>query len=63
MTVRIWPIQGIQNLAGFVSEPVAALRAECLAVLKSESVVVLIGIRSQPFERAKKTEREVRFFC
>jgi hypothetical protein len=51
-----WPIQGIQNLAGFVSEPVAALGAECLAVLKSESVVVLIEIRTTSIVNRSKLQ-------
>jgi hypothetical protein len=46
LTDSLWPNQGVQNLAGFVSELVVALRSKCLAVLKSESVVVLIGIRN-----------------
>jgi hypothetical protein len=29
---RNWPIQGVQNLAGFESEPVAVLKLEPVAV-------------------------------
>lgn len=47
LNVAIWPIQGIQNLFGYKSEPVATSRTEPLAVFNSDSAAVLMGILTQ----------------